>query len=339
MTAEETVSALGSSARSAAFASEVPLSVGNLMLILAQDPALRDLLGRDEFASTDVLRGPPPQPIGGAPAQPGPYPRPWTPADVAHVQFHIQRTWTHQAARRDVEDAMTAIAACRRFHPVRDWLATLEWDNYPRLDFWLSNAFGAPDDAYHGALGAHFLVAAVRRVRQPGVKFDHMPILEGPQGLGKSRAVRALFGGEWFTDSLPAALESRDAALGLQGAWCVEFAEIEQIIRTEVEVIKAFLSRPVDRFRAPYGRAFLSYPRQSVMLGTTNDNDYLRDATGSRRFWPVRCKRADVAWIEANRAQIWAEAAAREEFGEGIWFTEPEVIRPAHGGVVTQGRT
>jgi predicted P-loop ATPase len=298
--------------------------VSNLILILEQDPALSGIVACDEFLAASVLMRAPPVPLDTVPPAGGPYPRTWRASDVSYIQSYIQRTWCKSAARTEVEEAMHAVAEMHRFHPVKDWLATLVWDGTSRLDGWLTNAFGAPDDDYHAAAGAAFLIAAVKRVRQPGIKFDHMPILEGKQALGKSTAIRTLFGAPWFTDALPAALESRDAALGLQGVWVIEFAEIEHLIRADVEVIKAFLSRSVDRFRAPYGRQFLTYPRQCVVIGTTNDNDYLRDSTGNRRFWPVRCEHVDLEWIEANRGQLWAEAAAREASGEAHWLTETD---------------
>ena len=305
--------------------------VSNLILILGSDPELHGLLGYNEFTSAAVMHRAAPSPLDEVPALPGPFPRSWGPADVSHVQAYIQRVWTRQAGGQDTEAAMLAVASGRRFHPPRDWLAGLTWDGTRRLEKWLVKAFGAPDDEYHSAVGSKFLIAAVARVRRPGVKFDHMPILEGPQGIGKSRAIRRLAGDEWFTDSLPSALESRDAALGLQGAWFVEFGEIEQIIRTEVEVIKAFLSRSVDRFRAPYGRNFLSYPRQSVLIGTTNDSAYLRDSSGNRRFWPVACQFADADWVSENREQLFAEAAALEGAGTDFWMHEADVSDRAQG--------
>ena len=299
--------------------------VSNLILIIARDPVLAGLCGYNEFTCQFVLHASPPPMLDGSPLTPGPYPRPWQPADVSHIQSYIQRVWTRQAGREDTEQAMSAVASDRRFHPVRDWLATLKWDGSPRMDAWLTKAFGAEDTDYVAAVAAKILIAAVRRVRFPGCKFDHMPILEGAQGIGKSKTLAALFGADWLADSLPPQLDSRDAALGLVGIWAVELAEIEQIIRAEVEVIKAFLSRPIDRFRAPYGRGFLTYPRQCILVGTTNSADYLRDDTGNRRFWPFRCTRADVEWISLNRDQLWAEASAREDAGEPTYLENPDV--------------
>jgi putative DNA primase/helicase len=301
-------------------------NISNLTLIIAHDPELSGMCGHDDFQCLDVIHHPAPAPIDGANPMPGPYPRAWGPADVSHVQSYIQRIWAGTAKKGDVEDAMVSVCSMRRFHPIKDWLDDLKWDGKPRLNDWLRKTFGAEDNDYVRDVAACILIAAVRRVRQPGVKFDHMPVLEGGQGIGKSTAVKTLFGEEFFTDSLPSDLEGKDAALGLQGAWCVEFAEIEQLIRAEVEVIKAFLSRSVDRFRAPYGRTFLSYPRQSVMIGTTNDTDYLRDATGNRRFWPVRCQFVEIEWLQANREQLWAEAAFRESEGEAHWIREHDSL-------------
>lgn len=308
---------------------QVISNVSNLTLIIGHDVELSGMCGHDDFQCLDVVRHPAPAPIDGAPPLPGPYPRAWGPADVSHVQSYIQRIWISGAKKGDVEDAMVSVCSMRRFHPIRDWLNGLAWDGTPRLNDWLRKTFGAEDSDYVRDVAACFLIAAVRRVRQPGVKFDHMPVLEGGQGIGKSTAVKTLFGEEFFTDSLPSDLEGKDAALGLQGAWCIEFAEIEQIIRAEVEVIKAFLSRSVDRFRAPYGRTFLTYPRQSVMIGTTNDTDYLRDATGNRRFWPVRCQFVELEWLMENREQLWAEAAAREARGEAHWIREIDSLSQA----------
>jgi putative DNA primase/helicase len=308
-------------------------TVSNLSLIIAQDPTLAGLCGFNEFTHQAVLHDSPPPLMDAAPPIPGPYPRPWQPADVAHIQSYLQRCWTRLAKRDDTEQAMNAVAATRRFHPVRDWLATLKWDGMARLDDWLANAFGAAGNGYTDAVAAKMLIAAVRRVRHPGCKFDHMPILEGAQGIGKSKALAALFGADWIADSLPPQLDGRDAALGLVGIWAIELAEIEQIIRAEVEVIKAFLSRPVDRFRAPYGKGFLTYPRQCILIGTTNSADYLRDDTGNRRFWPVACQFANVEWVTENREQLWAEAAIREARGEDHWLSDAAT---AHDAEVVQ---
>jgi predicted P-loop ATPase len=300
-------------------------SISNFILILSQDPALKGMVGMNDFTGSPVMHRAPPVPLDGMPAMPGPYPRLWNKADVSLVQSYLQRVWTHGAGRDDTEDAMLAVACMCRFHPVRDWLAKLQWDGKPRLDTWLIRCFGAADNSYTQAVSSKILIAAVRRVRSPGCKFDHMLILEGAQEIGKSTCIRKLATDEWFTDSLPAALDGKDAAIALQGVWIVEFAEIEQLIRAEVETIKAFLSRLVERYRPPYSRQMVERPRQFIPIGTTNSFDYLRDATGNRRFWPIRCRFADLAVLLEIREQLWAEAAAREAAGETHWLDDADV--------------
>lgn len=300
-------------------------TVGNLMLILAHDPQIAGLLSHNEFTSQSLLtRAPPPVEDGGTLAC-GPFPRPWTGEDVSLVQAYIQRAWIAKAGRQTVEEAMSADASLRRFHPIRDWLATLQWDGTPRINQWLAKTFGATDDTYHEAIGAKFLIAAVRRIRQPGCKFDYMVVLEGNQGIGKSTAIKEMFGEQYFSDAIPEELASRDAAMALLGVWVLEFAEIQHLIRNEVEVIKAFLSRSTDRYRPPYGKHYVERARQGVLIGTTNATDYLRDVSGNRRIWPVRCQFSDVEWLAANREQLWAEAATREAAGESIWLDDVEV--------------
>lgn len=304
-------------------------TISNAMRALRHDPALQDTLAFNEFTSAHLLMQPAPGLEDGDAGLPGPYPRPWGAEDVALIQGYLQRLYSPKFNRQTVEEAMLAAAATRRFHPVRDWLATLTWDGTPRIDTWLSQAFGTPADEYHAAVGAKFLIAAVRRVRSPGCKFDTMPVLEGNQGLGKSRACKALFSADWFSDTLPSDLAGKEAAMSLLGVWGLELAEIEHLVRSEPETIKAFLSRGTDRYRPPYGKSFVDRPRQGVLVGTTNSFDYLRDATGNRRIWPIRCTHADPDWVAENRVQLWAEAAAREASGEVLWLDDEAVQKVA----------
>lgn len=307
----------------------VVANVANAMVILANDPALADMVMFNAFTSEHLLTRAPPPPEDDAPLMAGPYPRSISDTDVSLLQAYMQRVWAPSFGRAGVQDALMAISSGHQFHPVTDWLDSLVWDRTPRLDKWLSAAFDAEANAYHRAVGAKFLIAAVRRVRRPGCKFDYMLILEGAQGIGKSTAARVLFSDKWFSDSIPPDLSSRDAAMALLGVWCLEFGEIEHLIRNEPETIKAFLSRQSDRYRPPYERAYVERPRQGVLLGTTNSDDYLRDTTGNRRIWPVRCKSVDVRWVELNREQMWAEAVAREARGETVWLNDDDVVKDA----------
>lgn len=300
-------------------------TVANMLAILRHDPALRGLITLNEFTCETAILRAPPLPDDTARPMPGPYPRQWTEADEALILAYIQRTWTPRATDKAVRAAMTAESAMCGYHPVCDWLGTLQWDGTPRLDAWLTDAFGTPDAPYTRDIGSKFLIAAVRRVRQPGCKFDFMLVIEGAQGIGKSTAMKALFGAQWFSDSITHDLGHKDAAIGLIGVWCLEMPEIDQLIRNDVETIKAFLARSTDKYRPPFGRGDVTRHRQGVMCGTTNNAEYLRDATGNRRFWPATALKADLAWITANRDQLWAEAAARESTDEPIWLEDPDV--------------
>lgn len=301
-------------------------TVANALVIFRHDPALAGLVAYDAFASRHLLMRAAPAADEGAPLLPGPYPRPWGGEDVAMIQAYLQRLWSGRFARPTTDDAILTTAALNPFHPVVDWLNGLRWDGVARLDNWICNAFDADKTDYHKAIASKFLIAGVRRVRNPGCKFDHMPIFEGAQGIGKSTLLRELFGPDWFSDSIPSDLANRDAAIALKGVWGMEFAEIEHLIRAEIETLKAFLSRQMDHYRPVHGRFFVDVPRQGVLMGTTNADEYLRDVSGNRRIWPVKCRSADVEWIMTNRDQLWAEAARREKMGESIWFDD-EVVR------------
>ena len=304
-------------------------TLANAMLILALDPKVAGLLGFDEFRGQAYLMGPPPPANQEDENAPGPYPRAWTRADVANIAAYIQRVYCPKMRREVVEDAMEAEAARNRFHPVRDYLAGLTWDGTRRIDTWLCTAFGAERNPYTLSIGPRMLIAAVRRVRHPGVKFDHVPVAQGGQGLGKSTAFGALFGQEWFSDDLPDDLSDKDAAMALRGVWALEMAELTQLLASEAEAVKAFITRPVDRYRPPYGRQVIEVPRQVILVGTTNAEEWLRDATGNRRFWPFDCLKADAAWVRDNRDQLWAEAAKREAEGEPHWLDDQDAIDEA----------
>lgn len=299
-------------------------TLSNALVILAYDPALSGIVGFNAFTMRSLILRAPPVPLEGCAPLPGPYPRPWTNADVSLITAHIQRVYAPKMRSDAVEAAMDADSKQRQFHPLRLWLNNIRWDGVARLDTWLHKAFGCPDTPYHAAVGAKTLIAAVRRVRHPGCKYDTMLVVEGTQGIGKSKVVRALAADDNYSDSMPANLESKDSAMALAGYWIIEFAELQHIVRSEIETIKAFLSRGVDRYRPPYARNIIDVPRQGIVIGTTNENDYLRDTTGNRRFWPVRALWADDLWVEANRDQIWAEAAAREAAGEVIWLDDDD---------------
>ena len=166
------------------------------------------------------------------------------------------------------------------------------------------------------------------RIYQPGAKADCCLILEGPQGLKKSTALKTI-AGEWFTDEI-ADLGSKDAAMQTRGVWIIEIAELDSMSRADVGKIKAFMSRACDRFRPPYGRRLIEAPRQCVFAGSVNQSTYLRDETGGRRFWPVACTRILIDELARHRDQLWAEAVVRYREGSVWWLDSVELNRVAH---------
>ncbi len=294
----------------------------NVIIALTSDIAFAGVLAFDNFSQEIVVR----QPLPWDTAT-GPFPRPWEDADDVRTAEWLQLRGVN-VAPLVVGRAVGAVAREHRIHPVRDWLEHLRWDCTPRIETWTSTYLGAAPTAFHHTVGALWLISAVARIFRPGVKADHMLILEGPQGARKSTAIKVLAGEDWFTDELPE-LGSKDAAIHMQGVWIVEIAELDAIGRAEVSRIKAFLTRTTDRFRPPYGRYTVEVPRQCVFAGTVNPDTYLRDETGNRRFWPLRCGTIDIAALARDRDQLWAEAVHRFREGAIWWIDDPAMLAEA----------
>jgi putative DNA primase/helicase len=231
--------------------------------------------------------------------------------------------------KADVQDEMQGEARRNGYDPLVEYLTTPVWDLMPRLDTFCSKYLGTEQTEYTRAVGRAFLIGAVARALDPGCKNDTMLVLEGPQGIGKSTAARYLFGDRFFTDNLPD-FHSKDSFQQLQGSWCIEVAELSALSKAEVKDVKQFLSRLVDKFRAPYERLPMSIKRRSVFIGTVNPEDvgYLRDPTGNRRFWPIECGAIDTDAILLDRDQIWAEAVIAFRSGEK-WFLTDEAAEQA----------
>jgi putative DNA primase/helicase len=225
---------------------------------------------------------------------------------------------------RLIERCIQAVASVHPFHRVRDYLGLITWDHEKRIDTWLMRYFGAKDSPYTRAVGKCFLIAAVARALRPGSKVDNILILEGAQGLRKSSALQKLAGAEFFIDNL-AAFGSRDASHQIAGYWIYEIAEIDRQIRgVAAGRTKSFVTTSVDYFRPAYARHRLRVPRDSIMVGSTNLQEYLVDSTGNRRFWPVWCERAEVEALALDRDALWAEAVHCYRAGEP-WHLSPEL--------------
>ena len=240
----------------------------------------------------------------------------------------IYEQFNFDPSTETVLTAVQTLANHGRFHPVREYLNGLTWDGVKRIDKWLTTYGGAEDKPFVHAVGALSLIAAVRRIRRPGCKFDELPVFESGQGTNKSQALRLLaVEPEWFSDDLPLGLSARETMEALSGHWIIEASELQGMKKSEIEKTKAFLSRGTDRARTAYARTVTEAPRQCVVVGTTNSDRYLRDLTGNRRFWPIGIKSFDLQQLERDRDQLWAEAAYREATGASIRL--PEELWPA----------
>jgi predicted P-loop ATPase len=207
-----------------------------------------------------------------------------------------------------------------RRHPVHEYLDDLKWDGVPRVDEFFIKHGGAADTEYVRAVTAIMLIAAVRRVRKPGCKLDEMIVLEGPQGTGKSSALRTLCpNDDWFSDDFPLDADSKEIIECTAGKWIIEAGELSGIRKAQTEHMKLLMSKQWDGpVRMAYARLPIEVPRQFITVGTTNSRTYLKDETGSRRFWPMLVKEFDLAGIAKVRDQVWAEANQREKAGESI---------------------
>ena len=235
--------------------------------------------------------------------------------------------------KNHVHDAIISLALDNQFDPVRDYLDGLQWDGVARLDTWLIDHLGVADTSLNRAIGRKMLIAAVRRVREPGCKFDHIVVLEGEQGSGRSTALKILAGGEgYFSDAEVIALWPKDRQEQVQGVWIYELAELAGYGKVDVNQFKNFVSQTVDRARPAYGRNRIDRPRRCIFVATTNDDNYLRDHTGNRRYWPVKLPpgfRIDLARLRAERDQLWAEASLAEAAVDCEGYPETLVIPEA----------
>jgi hypothetical protein len=224
-----------------------------------------------------------------------------------------------------VRDAVTDLAHQRRFDPVCDMLAEAQgaWDRVERLDRAAVDYLNAADTPLNRAIIRKTMIAAVRRARQPGCKFDNIVVLESPEGWNKSKAWRVLAGDENFSDESILGKGGREVQEQLARCWIHESADLAGMRKAEVETVKAFASRQVDIARPAYGYFVKEQPRHAINVATTNSDEYLQSQTGNRRFWPVRVLRAiDTEKLARDRLLLWGEAAYLESQGESLTLAE-----------------
>lgn len=289
-------------------------TLANAVSVLQRDPAWGpDVFWHDEFLDRVLIAN---SPI-----------REWRDDDDTRLTVYLQQTIAMATmSETHTASAVRYVARQRSRHCVRDYFSALSWDQIPRIALALEDHWGAiPNDDqpvdYLRAVSANLFLGIVARVVRPGCQLDNMVVFEGPQGIGKSRALRAL-GGAWYMLAAES-VTHKDFFQSLPGKLIVEIGELDAFSRAERERVKLAISTPSDRYRSSYGRRAEDHPRQCIFVGTTNRTDYGNDETGLRRFWPVICGEIAVPTLLASRDQLFAEAYHRIVAGEAWWQTPP----------------
>ncbi|MBR0365848.1 MAG: hypothetical protein IJH94_03490, partial [Clostridia bacterium] len=290
-------------------------TLDNIVLILRKDKNLKSIAFNRHRDGIDARDGLPWEQIKDG----------WSDADNSALKVYLSKKYGVYSPAK-TKDAVIAAAAERAYHPIKEYLESLpKWDGIPRVDRLLIDYFGAENTAYTKAIIRKTMTAAVARVYTPGIKFDSVLILNGPQGIGKSTFFAKL-GGKWFSDSLTLTdMKDKAGPEKLQGYWILELGELAGMRKTDVETVKSFISRVDDKYRASYGVNVENHPRQCVIVGSTNnETGFLRDITGNRRFWPIRVP-ADSekkSWqlTDDDVRQIWAETMVIYHSGEKLYL-------------------
>lgn len=292
---------------------QVKDTLNNIANIIRFDPQLKAIVYNEFKSMIDVTGALPWKQV-----KPG-----WSDADVANAKLYFERVYGIWSPTKFKDALLAVVSSERLYHPIKEYFSTLAWDGVERLDSLLIDYMGAEDTPYTRAVTRKSLTAAVARIYEPGIKFDSMLVICGPQGMGKSTFF-TLLGKEWFSDSLSIAdMRDKTAAEKLQGYWILEIAEMNGIKKVDVETVKSFISRTDDKFRQAYGSVVESHPRSNIIVGSSNaDSGFLRDITGNRRFWPVNVtgKGKFHPWEIDSVDQIWAEAIVRYKEGEELYL-------------------
>jgi putative DNA primase/helicase len=299
---------------------KIKSTINNVVLILNNDANLAGCFGFNEFEQRETaVKALPWDKVGTK------YPRPLCDSDDAELRLYFERCYDI-TGKEKLADGLTVVIKANSYHPIRSYLDALEWDGVERLDTLFIRLFGADDTDYTRAITRKSFAAAVARIYQPGIKYDYIVVIIGDQGVGKSSTLKAM-GGDWFSDSVTT-LTGKEALESIQGAWLIELGELAGLRRAEVDAVKHFVSKTEDRYRVAYGKRIEHFPRRCVFFGTTNEEDFLRDVTGNRRFWVMNCKgRVGVTpfydyMSKTTVAQLWAEAKERYARGEKLYLED-----------------
>lgn len=293
-------------------------TIDNVLIVLENDPKLKCRFYHDDFANRPVICAPLPWE-----KESGSYKtREWRDEDDAGLRHYMEKVYSI-TGKDKIYDAFEICAVAHKRNKLKEYLTGLAWDGVPRLDALLVDYFGAEDTLYTREVMRKTLTAAVARIMSPGTKFDTMLILSGAQGIGKSTFFRFL-GKDWYSDSM-STFEGKAAAELIQGYWIVEAGELTGMNKSEMNSVKQFLSKTEDVYRMPYDKRTAAFPRSSIIVGTTNDREFLKDRTGNRRFWPVDLGKRPVSKsvfkkLPGEADQIWAEAYVRWQCGEKLYL-------------------
>jgi predicted P-loop ATPase len=297
----------------------------NVATYLRHHPDWTGVVAYDEFRETIVTLSPPPWSAEDAPAnvEAGV----WGDGDSSRLRAWLVRVEGVDVPLSEVEQGLQLAADTNRVHPVRAYLDGLVWDGVPRLDAWLVTYVGAPDTLYERGIGPRWMISAVARIFEPGCQVDCVLVLEGQTGAGKTSAFRELVpAAEWYSDT-SLDLSNKDSLDNLRSIWIYGLDELDSLRKGEVTRVKNFITARRDHYRPPYAKRARDFLRQNVFGGTTNEDQYLIDRTGNRRFLPVlAAPKVDWQGIARDRDQLWAEAVTRYRAGE-VWHIDTPGLR------------
>lgn len=290
----------------------------NFILLLDNLPEFKGCIYFDEFEHRVKVHGKLPWDVHTA------MERPMSSEDYSLINTYFVNRYGFGLSRTNLLDSVVTVAKKHGRHPVREYLDTLVWDGVPRLDTLFIDFLAATDAPLIRTMTRKHLVAAVKRIYEPGCHYDQVIIFSGDQGTGKSTLIKML--GEPWAKPMSSRFDGRESIEQLAGAWLLESEELRGWRGAELESIKAFFSRPEDRMRPAYGMATNNYPRQCVFFATTNDRIFLYDITGNRRFWPIPVRRGFSRlspWEDFTKYykdQVWAEAKMRYQQNETTYL-------------------